>query len=371
MHVFVKGGRLALSRQWKELDGLASELLMFSELVMQEDCVIISNMFMPEKGPRICVLMEDGYPDFDPGYYLGDRVWEKFIMSSPVLETLRTLKEQNAFDVYLNLCEGYEKPHYSGLDVVRALEILNLPFTGSDSRFYEPTREDMQAAAEACGVGFVNGVNVSDVGAVETLTAALRYPLMVKHPNSYGSTGMTRKSRVENVQELKQQVRRICDRFGSARVEEFIDGLEFTAFVVDNPDDFSRPFVYPPAELRIPEGESFLHSGVKWNEYVHLERVRDEPLADRMKDMTRRLYLSLNGVGYARTDIRMNEAGELYVLEINPNSGILYKPEDLGPADVMMDFDGAGHDGFLDRIFRSAMLRHYERSLNSKSPGGG
>jgi hypothetical protein len=58
--------------------------------------------------------------------------------------------------------------------------------------------------------------------------------------------------------ELKQQVRRICDRFGSARVEEFIDGREFTAFVVDNPDDFNDPFVYPPAELTIPDGESFL-----------------------------------------------------------------------------------------------------------------
>ena len=297
-------------------------------------------MSMPAKGLRVCILMEDGYANFDPGYYLNDHIWEKIIMSSPVHDTLRTLKKQNTFDVYLNLCEGYVEPYYSGMDVVLALEELNLPFTGAGSEFYEPTREEMQSAAERCEVEFVQGVNVADVGDVEALTEGLRYPLMVKHPNSYGSTGMTRKSRVENIQELKQQVLRICSRFGSARVEEFIDGREFTAFVVDNPDDFDSPFIYPPAELTIPDGESFLHSEVKWKEYVYLNRVEDGLLARRLMEMTRKLYLEMNGNGYARADIRMNEAGELFILEINPNNGILYKPEDLGPADIMMEYDG-------------------------------
>jgi D-alanine-D-alanine ligase len=335
---------------------------MFKNIVMSGDCVIINGMSVPAKGLRVCVLMEDGYANFDPGYYLKAHTWERSVMSSPVLDVLRNLKKQNTFDVYLNLCEGYEEPEYSGMDVVLALEKLNLPFTGADSRFYEPTREEMQSAAEGCGVGFVRGVNVSDVSEAEALPGTLRYPLMVKHPNSYGSTGMTRKSRVENTHELKQQVRRICDRFGSARVEEFIDGREFTAFVVDDPDDFNDPFVYPPAELTIPDGESFLHSEVKWKEYVYLKRVEDKPLAKRLKDMTRKLYLAMNGVGYARADIRMNEASELFMLEINPNNGILYKPEDLGPADIMMEYDPSGHDGFLERIFRSAIIRQQARA---------
>jgi hypothetical protein len=70
---------------------------------------------------------------------------------------LRNLKKQNTFDVYLNLCEGYEEPEYSGLDVVLALEKLNLPFTGADSRFYEPTREEMQSAAEGAGLDSFEG----------------------------------------------------------------------------------------------------------------------------------------------------------------------------------------------------------------------
>lgn len=328
---------------------------------MTGECVIINGM-PKARGLRICILMEDGYVNFDPGYYMNGHEWTGVVMESPVLERLRALKRQNQFDVFLNLCEGYEEPDYSGLEVVRALEKLNLPFTGADSAFYTSSRERMQVVAEENAIGFVRGINVPDVAEVEALTEGLRYPLMVKHPNSYGSTGMTRKSRVETVQELKRQVRRICNRFGGARVEEFIDGREFTALVVDNPDDFSEPFVYPPAELTIPDGEGFLHSQVKWKEYVYLKRVDDQALAERLMEISRRLYLAMHGSGYARTDIRMNEAGELFVIEINPNNGILYKPEDLGPADIVMEYDKDGHDGFLDRIFRSAIIRQQERT---------
>lgn len=58
----------------------------------------------------------------------------------------------------------------------------------------------------------------------------------------------------------------------------------------------------------------------------------------------------------------MNQAGELFIIEINPNNGVLYKLEDLGPADIMMEYDKDGHDGFLDRIFRSAIIRQQERT---------
>ena len=112
-------------------------------------------------------------------------------------------------------------------------------------------------------------------------------------------------------------------------------------------------------------GKSFLHSQVKWKEYVYLKRVEDNRLAVHLKDMARKMYHSMNGVGYPRCDIRMNKAGKLFMLEINPNNGILYEPKDLGPADLMMEYDPRGHEGFLDRIFRSALIRHRQRNLTN------
>jgi len=307
---------------------------------------------------QICVLSDSDLKEFDPSQYLTAYSWDLFIPQRPALNSIRAHVEQKKYDVYFNLCDGAEDPEedYDGIDVVRALEELHLPFTGANSHFYDPSRQEMQSVAETNGIRFAQGVNVSNVDEINTVEG-LRYPLMVKHPQSFASTAMTRNSRVDVPQKLREQVKRICNRFGSARVEEFIDGPEFTVLVVDNPDDPECPFVYPPAELIFPPGENFLHSHVKWKEWVYLKPVQSKALSLRLMEMARDMYLAMNGVGYARCDVRMGPDGNLYLIEINPNCGILFKPEDLGPADVMMEYDSDGHAGFLDRIFRYAMIR--------------
>lgn len=309
---------------------------------------------------HICVLSDSKLKEFDPSQYLRAYTWEIFIPQRPALDFIRGLAEENRFEVYFNLCDGAggREETYSGLDVVCALEELRLPFTGANSRFYDPSREEMQAVAEANGIRFARGINVSIVGELDALPQGLRYPLMVKHPQSFASTAMTRNSRVDTTQKLRKQVRRICNRFGSARVEEFIEGPEFTVLVADNPEELEAPFVYPPAQLIFPTGEEFLHSRVKWKEWVYLKPVEDKALSLSLMEMARRMYLAMEGVGYARCDIRMAPDEQLYMIEINPDCGILFKPEDLGPADVMMEYDVGGHAGFLDRIFRAAIVRN-------------
>jgi biotin carboxylase len=63
---------------------------------------------------------------------------------------------------------------------------------------------------------------VHNVEEAEKLVANLRYPIMVKHPKSYGSTGMTKDSRADTLEQVRTQVERICSKFGAARMEEFI-----------------------------------------------------------------------------------------------------------------------------------------------------
>jgi D-alanine-D-alanine ligase len=73
------------------------------------------------------------------------------------------------------------------------------------------------------------------------------------------------------------------------------------------------------------------------------------------------MYLAIGGNGYGRCDVRMNARGEIYILEINPNGGILYTPEEYGPADYMILYDKDGYDGFFDRIFRAALVQQKMR----------
>lgn len=320
---------------------------------------------------RICLLTDEEPEDFNPAPYMEGLDWEMVTMTEPVIDVLRELDARKEFDVYLNLCEGYDRSEpdndwdYQGIDVVRALEELNLPFTGADSRFFDPSREEMQAAAEAHGVNFVRGFQVKSVKEAERLVKKLRFPIMVKHPKSYGSTGMFRESRVDTFEQLAPQVERVCSEFGAARMEEFIVGKEYNVLVVDNPDDFDNPIAYPPAELIFPPGEEFWHTDVKWNYDVvfDFKQVTDPELVARLQDVAVRMYKAMNGNGYGRCDIRMNEQGELFILEINPNGGIMFAPEEYGPADYMVLYDPGGYKVFFERMCRAALVRHRMKAV--------
>jgi D-alanine-D-alanine ligase len=312
---------------------------------------------------RICILTDELPEDFDPAPYMEGFDWEMFTMTDPVLEKLRELDARNEFDVYINICEGYELGEewtYQGIDVVNALEELNLPYTGATPWFFDPSREEMQAAADSHGVGFARGYRVTGVEEAQRLVKNLRYPIMVKHPQSYGSTGMFRESRIDDPEKLAGQVERVCIEFGAARMEEFIVGKEYNVLVVDNPDDLENPIAYPPAELVFPPGEEFWHTDVKWDYNVPFDfkQVTDPGLIARLHNTAIRMYKAINGVSYGRCDIRMNEQGELFVLEINPNAAIMLKPEEYGPADYMILYDEGGYRLFFERIIKVALMRH-------------
>ncbi len=322
---------------------------------------------------RVCILSDEEITGFNPAPYLKDFDWQMFTMTAPVMDKIRALAEKKEFDVFLNICEGYEfedeeddELGYHAIDIVTALEALGLPFTGADSNCFDPTREEMQAVADANNISFVKGYQVKSVEEAEKMVANLRYPVMVKHPKSYGSTGMTKDSRADTLEQVRKQVERICAEFGAARMEEFIVGKEFNVLVVDNADDLSQPFAYPPAELVFPPNEEFWHVDVKWNYDAPFDfkQVTDPQLVARLHDLAKKIFLAMGVSGYGRCDIRMNEKGELFILEINPNGGIMFKPEEYGPADYMILYDEDGYKGFFDRIFRAALVRQKMRAGN-------
>ena len=312
---------------------------------------------------RICILTDEIPGEFDPTPYMEGFDWDMFTMTDPVLELLRDLDARKKYDVYLNICEGYELGEdweYQGIDVVNALEELNLPYTGANPAYFDPTREEMQAAADLHGVNFAKGYRVTSAAEAQRLVGNLRYPIMVKHPKSYGSTGMFRESRVDSPEQLVQQVERICNEFGAARMEEFIVGKEFNVLVVDNPDDLENPIAYPPAELVFPPGEEFWHTDIKWDYDVPFDfnQVREPELIARLHDIAIRMYKAMDGVSYGRCDIRMNEQGELFILEINPNPAIMLSPKEYGPADYMILYDEGSYKLFFERIIKVALMRH-------------
>ena len=61
------------------------------------------------------------------------------------------------FDVFLNLCDGAWDEARPGIEVVGALQRLELAFTGAGTAFYEPTREAMKLVCHYLDIGFRAG----------------------------------------------------------------------------------------------------------------------------------------------------------------------------------------------------------------------
>jgi D-alanine-D-alanine ligase len=278
-----------------------------------------------------------------------------------VEDQIKTLMDDGV-DVFINLCDGTPDEPVAGIKLVKAMEKLGAAFTGADSSFFDPTRQEMKRVAARVGVPTPASTFAKSMADVERASRTLRFPMLVKPPHGYASFGIRKDSRVTNVEDLKKQAALTMKDDGRALIEEFIDGREFTCLVAENPDDPTHPLTFKPVEFVFPEGESFKHYAMKWVEYEKMSVVPvDNPDYDRrLREYTIKIFQEFKGNGYGRCDFRLGKDGEIYMLEINPNCGIFYPPFEPGSADFSLLNDPIGHQGFMDLIIRSGLKRQAE-----------
>ncbi len=102
---------------------------------------------------RICVLQssyeesnspfKEHDPYADPAQWMPEHTYETaYIKKSTAVQQIRDLSRKG-FDVFINLCDGGFDEDRAGIEVVYALERYNVPFTGADHSFYDPSKEDI------------------------------------------------------------------------------------------------------------------------------------------------------------------------------------------------------------------------------------
>ncbi len=305
-------------------------------------------------------------PPCDPEQYLPDFHCTNFeIHKRTAVQQVLEIAQQG-FDIFFNLCDGSWDEDRPGIEVVQALERLNLAFTGAGSKFYEPTREAMKMACFAVGVKFPAYVTITAANkdrATARAATMLNYPMIVKHPNSYASVGLKKESRVTGEAALRAEIDRMTASYGGALVEEFIEGREFTVLAAEPRNGERDPWVFNPIEFTFPEGESFKHFDMKWKTYQQMKEhiVEDAALAARIREVGALTFAALGGTGFGRCDIRMDASGDLYMLEINANCEIFCPEYSFGSADFILANDPVGHTGFARHLIECA-LRRQERA---------
>lgn len=320
---------------------------------------------------KVCVLQPDygaseiDYRNYDPPRDLSallpdDVVDHVFINKATTYRQLRELRHKS-YDIFVNLCEGYLDWDVPSVDVVLALEQLNLPFTGPTSRLYTlHSKQLMKYLAYAQGVLTPNYVTASSAGDLERACRELEFPLFVKPEGHGDSLGIDHLSLASSQESLLRKARDIIRDYDTAIIEEYIPGREFTVLAAGNPDDHREPVMYKPLEFVFGGDEQYKSYSLKVTTHSPDCNVPcTDPVLDRgLRDSARKIFLAYGGIGYARMDFRVNGRGDIFFLEINWTCSVFYPEGHEGSADYILKYDGEGQTGFLKNIIREGIARH-------------
>jgi D-alanine-D-alanine ligase len=173
----------------------------------------------------------------------------------------------------------------------------------------------------------------------EPLKSDLRFPLIAKLSSEGASMGLDYDSVVYDEAALRDRVVLLINTYQQAAlVEEYIDGREFTVGVMGNNPPYALPvgemhfYGKLPIRLDEPDPEHFEMlkdiTGQHEMENVPMESETLAPasvppdMAERIQQTAIAAYQAIGCLDWARVDIRMDKAGNLYVLEVNLEPGV-------------------------------------------------
>lgn len=319
---------------------------------------------------KVCVLQPDysassvDYKNYDPPRDL-QRLLPGHQVDHIFLNKLTTYKQLNelryaGYDIFVNLCEGYLDWDIPSIDVIYAMEMLNLPFTGPTSRLYDPSKELMKYVAFTEDTLTPRYALVDKSKDLSIAVRKLQYPLFVKPAKAGDSLGVDDHSMVNDFQHLESKVAGLLNEYPALLIEEYISGREFTVLVAADPTNEKQCRTFKPVEYIFPQGFSFKTYALKTSE-LHTDAnipCDDIELELKLRQAAQRIFRGFGGVGYARLDFRVNENKDIYFLEINFTCSVFYSDGYEGSADYILKFDGIGQQGFLQHIIDEGIFRY-------------
>jgi D-alanine-D-alanine ligase len=245
----------------------------------------------------------------------------------------RAIKEFDPHIIF-NLLEDFHNVSIYDQNVVSYLELLRIPYTGSNPRGLLLARDK----ALSKQILSYHRIPVPDfavfrLGKVPRRPKRLTFPLIVKSLTYDGSVGISQASVVEDENKLHERVTFVHESLGTdAIVEQYIEGRELYVGLLGN----HRLQVFPIWEMHLSnlpeEARPIATDRVKWSsKYQKKYRIRTDEaknLPERtqqtIRHICKRAYRILGLSGYARIDLRMDPSGKVYVLEANPNPQLSY-----------------------------------------------
>lgn len=248
-----------------------------------------------------------------------------------VIERVRAAKP----DLVFNLCESLAGDSRHEPTFVGLLDLFGIPYTGADlvglaSCLHKRRTKDILLAR---GIPTPPHRFFADPDALDDPSLeALDFPWFVKLGHEDASVGITEQNRVTSAAALRKRARELMTEFEQPVIaERYIEGREINVTMIGNGADLE---VLPLHEIdfaAMPAGRPHIVSyAAKWDE-AHVDYIGTKPvplrnaspeLVARVERVARGAYEALGLRDYGRVDLRVDEHGAPWVIDVNPNPDI-------------------------------------------------
>jgi len=238
-----------------------------------------------------------------------------------------TRMKEAGVEIAVNLCETLdEDPHFVGHPAA-LLELLSIPFSGSPAVALMLTTDKLTTKRLLKSHGISTPRYVTYNGTGNTDFHDLRYPVILKPRFQDASIGIDQESIFRDEGSLREGINGFFDRFGPFLVEEYVGGREFNVSLFGYPS----PRALPLAEIdfsAFPEGIfPIVGYRAKWDtssfEYYHTPRKFPQGLSSSLRQGIEGIALECFHLlmlrDYGRIDMRVDDDGQIHVLEVNAN----------------------------------------------------
>lgn len=233
-------------------------------------------------------------------------------------------------DIIMNFVESVNGISTYEYCMAGLFELLKVEFTGNQPQCLGNCLNKWRTKdiLRANQIDTPRAIVIDKSGDIKKKSFNINFPVILKLLTEDASIGISEYSVVKTFNDLKEHVSFLINNYKQdIIVEEYIEGRELNVAILGDR-------VLPISEIKfdgLPDGlpKIVTYDG-KWiADSVYYENTKpqcpaklDTQIKDRIESIAMRAFAALGCRDYARVDIRLNENGIPFVIEVNPNPDI-------------------------------------------------
>lgn len=270
-----------------------------------------------------------------------------------------TLREK--VDIVFNIAEGLGNYRSREAQVPAILEMLNIPYSGSDPQCLaicldKPLSKKLVSTA---GISTPNWRVIKNNHELNEITEEdILFPVFIKPAHEGSSMGIDSGSKVEYFDQFRIIVTKMLDRYRQPiLVEEFISGDDITVGIIGNSPPVIVGIMRVLPRKNEPQFVYSLEIKRNWEHLVEYEcpAKLGERVLKKIEDYSLKLFQTLGCRDFARIDFKLGPGVEPFFLEINPLPSLNPKSGDLP---IMAYKMGWVYEELIATVLKSAIERY-------------